>query len=409
MRRHPESCSLTLPLGLLLAVGCGSSDADPTGTEAPGTGTEIPASGSFGGPPSEAEVTPALPGSPPPSSTAPQPSEPPAPASEDAAPMGTGPCSLNSGFPGDELCILPPDPPEGFQLHVGPKSYTDAAEIDRFVLLPGQESTQCYFIKTPNQEEVFYYQQRFRMRPGSHHMILNLHGEARPDGWGSCGGGITGAIGGSQRSVWDVPQGGVVPPEDEGLAQRFEPNTQLRIELHFVNATDQPILREAWLNFYYKDPATVTQMAHPIGLIGGLGMRIPPGSQRELSYSCSTRSERRVLMLFGHAHAHNVRFSIYKRSGGSRDLVYESYDWEEPATLEYNSLTENPPPDAALGTAGGHSGMLTFGPNDAMDWECEIHNTSDVTLTFGNEVYTGEMCNTFGTTTGVSAWGCFQL
>ena len=30
------------------------------------------------------------------------------------------------------------------------------------------------------------------------------------------------------------------------------------------------------------------------------------------------------------------------------------------------------------------------------EWECEIVNKQNVTLTFGNEVYTKEMCNMFG-------------
>src|SRR5687767_8151003 len=61
----------------------------------------------------------------------------------------TQPCGpLNSGYPGDELCILPPDPELGVQLHVGPTDYTDPAQIAEFELAPGQEITQCYYFNT---------------------------------------------------------------------------------------------------------------------------------------------------------------------------------------------------------------------------------------------------------------------
>ena len=37
---------------------------------------------------------------------------------------------------------------------------------------------------------------------------------------------------------------------------------------------------------------------------------------------------------------------------------------------------------------------------DALDWECEVNNTSDVALRYTNEVETGEMCNIWGESIG---------
>jgi hypothetical protein len=34
-------------------------------------------------------------------------------------------CGLDTGYAGDENCILPPPPDKGFQLHVGPDDYDD--------------------------------------------------------------------------------------------------------------------------------------------------------------------------------------------------------------------------------------------------------------------------------------------
>src|SRR5262245_46262228 len=76
-----------------------------------------------------------------------------------------------SGYPGDELALVPPDASEGFQVHYGPKDYTGQAMAD-YLLGPGQEDENCYMSTTPNDQEVFVNEYTGRMRPGSHHLIL---------------------------------------------------------------------------------------------------------------------------------------------------------------------------------------------------------------------------------------------
>src|SRR5262249_39262971 len=44
---------------------------------------------------------------------------------------------INSGFEGDEYCIAAPDPSIGMQVHYGPSSYTDKAEVDKYIIHPG--------------------------------------------------------------------------------------------------------------------------------------------------------------------------------------------------------------------------------------------------------------------------------
>jgi hypothetical protein len=58
-------------------------------------------------------------------------------------------------YKGDELCILPPDPSGGIQLHVGPTSYDDPAAVEPYVVAPGKEDVQCYNV--PISESDFYY------------------------------------------------------------------------------------------------------------------------------------------------------------------------------------------------------------------------------------------------------------
>jgi hypothetical protein len=72
--------------------------------------------------------------------------------------------------------------------------------------------------------------------------------------------------------------------------------------------------------------------------------------------------------------------------------------------------TVNPPSDRTSSRAGAISGPLTVSPKEAIEWECEIDNTSDGVLTFRNEVNTGEMCILSGAAAAVTGdtkpFGC---
>jgi len=58
-------------------------------------------------------------------------------------------------------------------------------------------------------------------------------------------------------------------------------------------------------------------------------------------------------------------------------------------------VTRNPQLDIATKTDGAFSGPVQV-TGGTLKWTCEIHNRGDQTLTFSNELYTGEMCIVFG-------------
>src|SRR5688572_28942978 len=79
------------------------------------------------------------------------------------------PCDLNSGFPGDDVCIPPPPAGEGVHIHVGPANYHDPTELEPYLIPAGREEAKCFIVRIP--EGGFYYlRQQNRMQPGSHHM-----------------------------------------------------------------------------------------------------------------------------------------------------------------------------------------------------------------------------------------------
>jgi hypothetical protein len=254
-------------------------------------------------------------------------------------------------------------------------------------------------VQAPNTGEFTYFNQENRMRPGSHHMIIRVLPDDAPLGWGECEASkaISG-IPGSQTGVRDIP-GVTLAPEDQGLGRTLRPNAKVQFELHYVNnrPTDTaPRLREAWVNLIYKPAAEITQPLRTVAMIGGLGMDILPRSQQTLTQSCTVTGNARIFDLFGHFHAHTERFSAWRNRNGQRDLMYQSFNWTEPADLVYDSVNKNPAANETTHGDGGWSGTLEVQAGDTIEWECNVNNTTDADLRFANQAYTAEMCILFG-------------
>jgi len=312
---------------------------------------------------------------------------------------GATPCNIRSGYDGDEFCILPPDPSKGFQLHYGPTNYDDPEEVKKYVLMPGQETTDCIFMKTPNDMEVFHSEYHGRMRPGSHHMLVFTRSSEMPDSVGpeQCNQGLdTAMILGAQTPTIDIDRSQSPAPENEGLAQKLMPRAQAVFQLHYLNSSNKPMLREAWANVIYRDPSTVKILSDPIFFLAGLAANIPPNTTRITRGQAPAPQDVRLVAATGHYHSHTVRFSAWSVIGGERRQIFEDYDWHDPKMFTFDSLQMNTPWNAAEKKAGAWSGVLNMTAGDRIEWECEVVNDSNVTLRFGDAVHTGEMCNMFG-------------
>jgi hypothetical protein len=294
---------------------------------------------------------------------------------------------LDTGFPGDELCIDPPPVGEGFQLHIGPADYANPDPM--FVLEPDDESTDNFPAVSGNDSNIHFLFRQFRMRPGAHHMIATSGGSAAGGGMEMFGGRRIATANASQ----DSPVGGIIAPENQGVGIPLGPSSNINVSLHSINVSDMPLIRELWVNFWYRDSAQVTEEAEQLFATGDVGFSVAPGDDVILGpYSCDVQAEGRMLWFYGHRHANNKRFSAWRVRGSQRDLFYEGLHWEETLLLEYTSLITNPEPNAAMGVEGGWSGILDLKPGDRLEWECHVVNEQDVTLRFSNNTYTGEMC-----------------
>lgn len=347
----------------------------------------------------------------------------------------TEPCDdFHTDYPdGDKLCMKPPV--DGYQLHVGPANYDDPAEIEKWVLPPGgipgaggPDYNWCYYMKTPNDVDIFTNGYVAHMRPGSHHYIMFglADGTDVPDSTepSSCAqrnaqiGGGANFLSGATRQVQTATMFGDAP-EDQGLGSPMSAHQQVNMNLHFVNITDKPVLQELWVNMFVKPADEVTDVVKAMEWLGGLSMNIKPHTDQTLKSPTSATActaplgDTRLLGVTAHMHANTVRVSMYHTAPGAtdRELIFDDFNWEEPTVWRFNSSIVNEMPDRASNKSGApKSGVFMATQGDSFSWECEVHNTQDVALQFSDKAYSGEMCNVFGMYSSPKAtkpWNCY--
>jgi hypothetical protein len=330
---------------------------------------------------------------------------------------GVLPCKgIHTGYPGDGQCIEAPDPTKGFQFHYGPSSYDDPKEVAKYLLMPGQETTDCVFFPTPNTKDVYFNEYHSRLRPGSHHLLLYVqpvsgspHTSTAPE---ACNQGIqTRNLFGATSPTMDVKQ--IDPaPENQGLAVKIPATQQAVAQLHVINVGSAPILREAWANILYTDPSSVKELADPIFFVAGVTMSIQVGqtlvSKGTATVPQNAGKDFRLVAAIPHTHAHTPRFSAYKTVGGKRELILEQFGVldvpNEPHLVYFDSVMQNPLPNEASHLDGAFTGDIYLKPGDTIEWECEQTNDGigangqrfTSPLQFTEQAYTGEMCNLFG-------------
>ena len=331
-------------------------------------------------------------------------------------------CKANSGYPGDELALCPPDPAKGLVLHYGPKSYDDPAEVSKYTLPSGGEDENCVIAHTPNDVDVLVRNYHGRMRPNSHHLIVTTLAKDIPDSDGPIQCRIGEQVGtrwllGSQDPQIDLSVSGstLVPPDpgdpDYGLGQALKANTTVRIDMHYINSTSQEILKEGWVYLEYVDKSDVLNLVDMITFFQG-AISVPPhGTSETAKGVCTAPNKRNVGLVTGHFHQNGTRFSVWKRDKAGLDtLIYETYDWEDPGNLWYRDKTPNPQPDPSTLSHGGWSGFLTVEPGESIVYQCAFQNPTDETIKLG-ELGRDQMCNVFGMyyPSDGNVWSCLCL
>ena len=336
-------------------------------------------------------------------------------------------------YPGDNYCILPPDPTKGTQIGLHPQGEGDAwiqammkqdmsgYTVDHgpgWTLPSGGEEERNIMVKHTNMAGN-YYRIYNRMRGGSHHMIVSsVESSGATFTWGP--GGADGlfngkTIPGAERPDDNTPQAVTMPEEDVGLYRELPANVIVQYNMHHFNSTDKTILKEAWQNVWWTDNAkTPVNYIQGLSLLQAVGTFANPGEIVDMHYSTTPAGPIRILGLFGHRHAWTTNFSAWVERGGKTELLYQSFDWFDEPTYQYNSQVKNPLVKTEARSDGAVSGVVNVAAGETLHFNCHIEYTdaraqevnSPVTpeqngaLRFANQAFTAEMCILFGASVG---------
>jgi hypothetical protein len=330
----------------------------------------------------------------------------------------------------DEFCILPPPPDKGLQLGVHPQGasywdkmyagdysdYSNATLTEPFVVKPGTEVVQNYDVTVPNPDAESYFRVDSRMRDGSHHIASWFNSPPVAEGWEpvspNTGVGTGTTFFNAQSTHSDRPGSIDLAPEDNGLGMSFPASASVAVQLHHINASATPILREVWINLWYTPggEAITPVTANPVGA----PIDYPPNTVMDNVSSATATGDTRIVTVFGHRHAWTTRFSAQiVRANGDTEEMYDSFNWLEMPTYNLDSVTTNPAPDVAAETDGASSGLTVLHAGDKLQFECHVDTTAAHARTLGvpmptsdlhfaNEAFGAEMCILYLETTGPS-------
>jgi hypothetical protein len=261
-------------------------------------------------------------------------------------------------------------PPEMFRLQWGP-----------VVVPPGVEHTECVVVDVGNAAEIDVHRIHNRVTPGAHHLVVyrdNLATEPSPAPF-ECGPFASAVTPGGATAPMMITQ----KQDDElvladGVAYHLRPHQLLRLEVHYLNATDAPITIDASVELDTTTAVPITDHADFL-FIGTPDIVIDPGASATVD-AFFTPPEMlagaHYFAITGHTHQYGTDVRVEYADGpeGARTPVYTPADfrWSDPETRVHA-------PPFQLPEGGGF--QLT----------CEYLNTSTNVVEFG-ESANDEMC-----------------
>ena len=249
---------------------------------------------------------------------------------------------------------------------------------------PGVENTQCIVARLSNASDIMVHQLHNTISTGSHHMIVYKDDmdttemltpfDCKP---------FTGAL---NQSGMVMPLMITQKSDDEltlpdGVAHHLAANQMIRIELHYINTTDQAEQVSGTADFFAADPATIQNEA---GLLfsGTSDINLPPGQTTTVqefftpSRANVDLSASKIFAITGHTHhlGTDMQVGVAASNGATPTPVYSPnpFVWSEP-------LTQVHQPEFSVPTGNG------------FNFKCDYNNTTSSTVTFG-ESANDEMC-----------------
>ena len=248
----------------------------------------------------------------------------------------------------------------------GPDAGLDTVTLamDSFVVPKGGEVYKCQDFVNPFGGDAEIQKFESHMAAGSHHVLLFYKQNVVANGaLEDCSGLEFAATPyGSQRSNDSV----TFPA---GVAALIPGGTGLRIQSHYLNATQAAITATVQITFHKAAAGSVKDHAGVLFLVNP-NLSIPStGMPFTIAKRCRIPRDINLVGAGSHMHQHAVGFQA--TSGGN--MIYQTTDWNEPQPAEFA-----PPMKLTAGST--------------VDFSCTWVNNTGTTLTFGESARTNEMC-----------------
>jgi hypothetical protein len=236
------------------------------------------------------------------------------------------------------------------------------------VIEAGQEKMYCYYLNNADAELAVSTLEALQGRYG-HHIVLLTTVEPEPDGtFEDC----------SDRSeMWKFRSFVLPVPLPGGHAVRVPMGLQYVMQIHYVNAGDEPILVRDVARLR-KVPVAQVQTWVATMTTNKLDFSIPPGAA-SVSFDCTVPEPVDVLILGGHMHEHGARFSLDIGDTTSSLAPFYVVDPWQPSYRDF-------PPVSLFFTAPHH-----LAAGSVIRTTCEWDNPGTTPIEFP-----AEMCTAFG-------------
>lgn len=276
-----------------------------------------------------------------------------------------------------------PDPSVGIQFATPPMAFSVA---------PNQEIFPNYCVTVPKDVEVGGFQSF--MSPGSsHHFILYKGGTvaAGTPPSTSCSLGANAWIYASSTPGQVVTQNN---PANVGLD--IPANTQLILNMHFINAGSTTAYPQIKLNLIYAK-----NVMYQAGTLVSFNAQIDvpaatsagPGTQT-VNGTCTAPVGAKFYQMSTHTHKHATAAWVdYIHNGASQEIVHTGTASSYPADQEMGSGLDWEHPGVGLWTTPN---FLTVQQGDSFTYHCSYSNTSSMAVTVGETAAYNEMCMAVG-------------
>jgi len=241
-------------------------------------------------------------------------------------------------------------------------------------LAPGAETTQCIIVQMTNATPLMLRQTQAVLSNGSHHLIAYrvpadtpLQPEATP-----CRPFADVTNGVSPVIIAESMTAEVVYPDGVGL--RFEANQKIKLEEHFLNASDAAVQGTGKVDFTLVEPTPDLVLADLL-FWGPERFAIDPHAAGSAELAHVVKPGVNVFSLTTHEHQFGTLATIELTTDatGPGTELYRNTDWEHPPLKPFT------PP-------------LAFDGTQWLRLRCSWFNTSDTIVPFGVSAATNEMC-----------------